>query len=248
MNQITFIEKVRSILSDNNSPRSIGSQRSGSGIDEGVVALAPSGFNRVFRRKARRVFSNYRIILLVDCSGSMRGAEIESASECVHMMYYSLKVAGFEPRVFGFNRGFREVTPALVEEPDKLLEFLLDFMHETDEDKEALGNGNHDSFAVSECSRLLNQSTSGGKILFVFSDGRPACSGCGHPGHESNNDITLSSSIKKARKAGIACLAVGIGTNAATEFYGERFSVRVDRLSDLYKHAARLLERNLVRG
>lgn len=258
MNQHTFISRVASILSDNNAPRMAYAERSGSGIDEGRIALAPTGFNRVFKRKARRKYADYKVTLLVDNSGSMHGEKMDYAAKVVHALWYALKTAGVTPAVYGFNILFYKIATEYLESISRLYSFMSS---RCDSSKGVLnshpaGEGNHDGHAVRLATdALLADNHEGGKVLLVFSDGSPSCVGygCGNPGCFRHDDAynlrsDLVKAIKDARKRGVTCLSVGMCTDAPTQYYGASQSVCVDDLGALYTQTAALLERNLVRG
>ena len=258
MNQHTFISRVRSILSDNNAPRMSYAERSGSGIDEGRIALAPTGFNRVFKCKARRKYADYKVTLLVDNSGSMNGEKMDYAAKVVHALWYALKTAGVTPAVYGFNILFYKIATEYLESISRLYSFM-DGRCDSSQgviNSHPAGDGNHDGYAVRlAVDSMLADNHEGGKVLLVFSDGSPACcsSGCGNPGCFPCDDAynlrsDLVKSIAYARRRGVTCLAVGIRTDAPAKFYGASQSVCVDDLSALYTQTAALLERNLVRG
>lgn len=254
MNQFTFTDRIRSILSDNNAPRLSPAQKSGSGIDEARLALAPAGFARVFKRPVRRQYANYKIALLMDASGSMyEDSKLDYACKAVHALHFSLKRSGFKPLTFIFNRVVEAIS-------DDILSSSLTFYdYVNKQTRKPLtcskhGDGNHDGFAVQTATKALHAQGDGAKILLVFSDGEPCCFGfeqCLQPGC-STADTNLRSDLRKqislSRRSGVTCLSVGICSDSASDYYGEEFSTVVDDLKDLYNLSCTLLSKNIKRG
>lgn len=256
MNQPTFISRCRSILSDNNAPRVLTGQRSGSGIDEGRLALAPTGFNRLFSRKVRRKFSDYTICLLLDMSGSMEtNNKYHYAVKAVHSLWYSLKQSGFRVIVYGFNDLFIEIPESTLCDMRALFSFV-----ESNVYSEEAGY-NVDGAAMLQAKLKLLSFGECGKICLVFSDGNPTLGlqNCGlgskikYPEYQSGKDAAceyLKKNIKEMRDAGITCLSVGILTDEPRKLYGEKMSMTLksDELDTMYQKAVELLSANIVRG
>lgn len=240
MNQLVFVDRLRSILSDNNAPRTAFAQRSGCGIDESRLALAPAGFKNVFRRAIRNQYADYRVALLLDNSGSMyRGGKIEAACESMHAIYAALSLAGIKPLSYLFNCEYEAIPADVIGSREK---FGVSYCN-----NHGNHNGNHDGYAIEQTAAALQATGSAAKVMLVFSDGSPACDhGCSNPGN--GNESSLTAAIKRARLAGITCLSIGIKTDAPTRFYGVNSSTIVNELSSLYSAACTLLACNIHRG
>lgn len=253
MNQRTFITKARGIFSDNNGARYIPRQRSGPALDYQRVALADAGETRIFSAPQRRQYADYQIAFLIDASGSMRREDkIGYATATAHALFYSLREAGANVRAYAFNTKIRELEAKVMLDADALLARLYDLANGPD------NYGNHDGYAVRFAAKELMRATSTpARVIFTFSDGVPQCdydcAGCGgekeRPGcFYGHGDKALRSAIKWARAKAVKVLAIGLGTDAAVNFYGEKNARTIKDLNLLYTSAARLLERNLVRG
>ena len=78
----------------------------------------------------------------------------------------------------------------------------------------------------------------------VLSDGYPACAytGCAKLSHD------LKDTIRDFREAGVEIVGIGISTESVKEFYGEEFSVNVDKLDNLSDEFFTTMEHTLIQG
>lgn len=248
-----FVVKTISILADNAGVRRIPRQRSGKFLDEARLGLVPAGETRIFARTQKKTFHEYRIALLVDCSGSMgsgKGSKLEVAAQCTHALEYALTRAGAQVDVYTFNGDYQEVPKKTVRDQNEMYRFC----HATES---RYGGDNNDADAVRITTRKLSGATEPGKILMVLSDGQPA-PGCGPiikilgkvglKQSRKDSEDDLRASVLEARKQGIVCLAVGILTNAPVNYYGKHHTSVVSDLNQLYSSMSKMLEQNIQRG
>jgi len=247
MNQRHFIRRAGSILKDNNGVRHTPHQLHGTGIDIAHIAMADAGERRIFTKAERRKYADYHFMLLVDVSGSMSDDRERTCYPAVHALYHALTSAGATVQGRFFNGVTGEIPQSMLANPERLFEFLSGYVH---------GKGhecNHDGYALTEASKaLLRSSRSQANVLVVFSDGQPACAGCEELGADcsrSRQCKTLENAIASIRKAGrMTLLGVGIQSSYCQSFYGERSTITVNQLHELYPQTCKLLEQNLRRG
>lgn len=253
MNALTFINRCRSIFSDNAGVRREGAKNSGPFIDEGRLGMLAVSDLRVFAKRVNRTFKDWGIHLLVDCSGSMQnGGRIEPCIDAVWALLDALRKAGVgSVTVSGFNQILHPMDKPTQNSRGALTKVLREACAMSP-DSNGHG-GNHDGYAVRQAVRAMQKSREAGKVLLVFSDGRPTCDDavCGHPGCNRSDtwmQEDLQSAVKEARRAGIATLGVGISAEHVKQFYGEPHSTSVNNLDELFTKTAALLERHIVRG
>lgn len=230
MNQQTFVQRVRSILSDNEGRRWHPAQRCGVALDEPRLALVPAGFRRVFRRPAERKFKDYHVFLAVDVSGSMHGAEMQHAAVACHSLHYAMSVAKVASvKVIGFARGTFDLTEVSRWDVQKLHYAMK---------RPPINTGTTWDFqALEEGVRWLRPKT-GGKIVCLITDGG------------SSSQEKLLGLLDSARRDGIVVLALGIGSNMEylTGLYGAQYARCVYDSEDLYAEMITMLERQYRRG
>lgn len=188
---------------------------------------------RVFRRKQESTTKDVAVTLLVDCSGSMFGEKIQTATYTAYGLSSVLDRMNISNEVIGFTtRGSfgREAE----DEEEKLgvrysryeplyLPVIKDFT-------ERLGLENKRRFAVLSQATWLRQNVDGEsvqiaaarlsrrreqrKILIVLSDGHPAC-----PGNAAALRSHLAKSVKEVEATGIEVLGIGILDDAPKQFY-----------------------------
>lgn len=259
MNQSMFINKARSILSDNAGIRRLPNQRSGKFLDESRLGLVKAGHTRVFQKPVRRQFYDYHICIAIDCSGSMAGEKMRSASWATHATARALEISGAHISVIAFARLVVEIPKAIWSNPSKMLEFCAKFMeirleNERGEYLNTNGGGNHDWEAIIKSTNLLLEKSSPGKIMLVMSDGLPSCGFgqkyCSSYCLEGNKgmDKMMHQVIADARNKGITVLAIGIYQDTSIKYYGARQTRVINSVNQLYSEMASILEKNIVRG
>lgn len=246
MRQGVFIEKCRSIFSDNDGVRYLPRQKFGPGLDVQRLALADAGETRIFVKPEKRQFKDYKICFVMDCSGSMSGNRIDILIQAVHSMAYSLTVAGAEVFGISFNAQILDVPHKTLFKMKELSALLQKRLH-------TMGGCNRDGAAVKRAADLMMRyPQSPAKIIVVFSDGCPACGGCHAPRGSAEFNLGqyeyLKQQIRAARTKQLEVLAVDIQSGEATEYYGEGKTAQVRNLDQLYQQTMQLLERNIRRG
>lgn len=253
MNAGTFIAKCQSIFTDNAGVRRVGGKYSGPFIDEGRLASASVGDLRVFAKRSYRTFKDWGIHILVDCSGSMEGGRrVQPACDAVNKLYAALNKAGVgSVEVSGFNQFLHPYNQAVLQDPRELTRKIT-WATRRDIPWQMNGHaGNHDGHAVRETYRKLNKSGSAGKLIIVFSDGRPKCDAtrvCTHPGCGYSIGEDLRDAVIQARRSGVMCLGVGISVSHVKEYYGDAHSTSVYNLDELFTKTSALLQRHIIRG
>lgn len=250
MNSITFRQKASSVLLDNYGIRKREGQSSGRFLGRNLALIA-ARHDRIFAKAEKRRYSKYAIILLLDCSGSMRHTRrIVPACEALYQIRKELNAVGAHTLVCGFNSASELYVPTDYDLSNQDA-FNVWGIHKTEN---PWHYGNHDWKAI-ERSRniLLGLKEYPGKLIFTFSDGQPTCDrrpckidGCSND-RKVHEDL-LRSEIRRTREAGIQVLALGIQTDAPLRFYGERQSSMIENPSHIYSSAANLLTRNLQRA
>lgn len=199
-----------------------------------------------------------KVMLLLDESGSMSGSRIRMAGALAVAFGNVLDSIGVPFSVVGHttkgirstkaqdlkSKGFVRVEPLLIRE-------YKDFEGNWIAERERLGKiANHDleqnvdSDAVKYCCKQLLAQDCDRRVLLVLSDGYPACeyTGCTKLSHD------LKDTIRDFREAGVEIVGIGISTESVKEFYGEEFSVNVDKLDNLSEEFFTTMEHTLIQG
>lgn len=250
MNQLTFIQKCRSIFNDNNGVRYAPHRLYGSGLDIGHLSLCDAGERRIFTQREKRYYADYQFVFLLDVSGSMAtGGRRYALCDSAHLLYFALREAGAKVTVFSFNGMIEEVKPDTIMDRKTFSDYILKRI--TDDESGC----NHDSEAVRMATDFLMRTETHAKILFVFSDGQPACDckkGQAYlkKHNEGNTDCyaDLHKAINQARLNEIVTLALGMQTESSVEIYGKRYGAYVKDLDKVFDQSIRMIERELRRG
>lgn len=252
MNQQAFIAKARSILGDNAGRRMIGGQSSGPRISTGHLARVSFGDFRVFKRSMFAKFKEYGIVLCVDCSGSMHGYKMESASQCTTKLLSAFESSGVvKSEVVLFNNTIKVLNDAEKRRVAREERFIQGIA----ERGELTGfyGATHDGHAIFEGVRLLKEARTAGKIIVVVCDGYSECSGCSLDGCPQNfgtrtkkASLYLQGHLARAQKEG--CIVLGVGIGVDLKNYEEKYKTTVYDVDNLFRGVAGMLERNLIRG
>lgn len=249
MDQRMFVVRTISILADNAGVRRIPRQRSGKYLDEARLGLVRAGETRIFQRVQKKQFHEYRVALLMDCSGSMgsgTNSKLDIACKCTHALEYALVKAGAKVDVYTFNGEFLALKPVEVQDPDKLYALA-------NASRGRYGADNNDADAVRIVTKKMLAAPEPGKILLVLSDGQPA-PGNGpitkliKSGNRADSQKDLINAVTEARNHGLVCLAVGVETAEPLRYYGKHHTAVVHDLNELYSSMAKMLEQNIQRG
>ncbi|MBR1477265.1 MAG: VWA domain-containing protein, partial [Lachnospiraceae bacterium] len=175
---------------------------------------------RIFdKRRDPANLKDAAVVLAVDLSGSMSGAkEAQARKTCI-----ILAEALSELKIPYYIMGFKADTESV----DALHEHYVDWNGKK-KDRASLinmraGGNNFDGYSIRYAAELLKNKNASNKILFVISDGQPACHK--YYGYNSGVADTINA-IKDARKCcttfGIA-LGRGCGPTILQKMYGKDF-------------------------
>lgn len=152
--------------------------RSGT-IDEELLANTAFGDYRVFEQRVIESDPDTQVTMLIDCSGSMSGHNLDLASELAHVMLTCLStMKGVRVRVRAHTS---ETTAAHRSSPHGTCQIFR--VWEPGEDIKRVFNmdqlpsaANYDGYAIGWCAEemLKEQRPGEDMILIVLSDGRPA--------------------------------------------------------------------------
>lgn len=212
------------------------------------------GDTRVFRKKIENHSKEVAVSIVVDLSGSMGGAKVIVATQAALAVSLVLERLSIKHEVIGFTTGsesgmyrsaewvaLREKAPAGVNysrseplympvlkgfnerlTPDVKARFACAFNGEV-----RLRN-NIDGECVEIAARRLMAQRETGKMMMVFSDGKPACYGNSRQLHWH-----LKKVVENLEKAKVNVVGIGIQTDAVEQFYRKR--VVLNEIEDLPK-------------
>ena len=205
-------------------------------------------FNRnVYRRREQEQDVNAAIMLLIDQSGSMRGAKNRVASEaCIALCealqptgvpievmghytaetpkykqaikaWYDGKLSGKDPSDFGRYAPIEYPLYKRFEDDVSAVRHRFGYMAQL-----RSNGGNADGDAILFAAKQLLKRDEPRKIMFVFSDGEPAwgCGG-GYCSYQWTRDC-----IEWVRLQGIDLVGIGIKSNAVAQFYPDYIVVK----------------------
>lgn len=180
--------------------------------------------------------SDVAVMLLVDESGSMCGSRIERAKAAAVSLSEAMFQLGLPFYVLGHT--------ADIDGGDCV---LTHYKHWDDTNKIARASisnmsaqcDNFDGYAIRCASDLLSKRHEAHKLLFVISDGQPACeSYCGLDGYSDTTDA-----IQCARLIGEDVIGVAIGSDLdlLKKMYGDDY-VEINTVSDIFEGVAKKIE------
>lgn len=225
-----FVDKLRKLFEEDRSEKefkesgSISMKRISSG------KLTTRVFTKSIEPEDR---SDVAVMLLVDESGSMWGSRIERAKGTAVTLADSLQQLNIPFYVVGHTADTDGADCLLThykhwDDKTKVARASIDAMHAQ--------AGNFDGYAIRVCSEILNARSEKHKLLFVISDGQPACGAyCGMDGYADTADA-----IQTARSLGQNVIGVGIGDDEdlLRGMYGDDF-VRINNLNDIFAGVTR---------
>lgn len=179
------------------------------------------------------------ISVLVDLSGSMRGARLNAAMRATMLLYDFATGLGIPIFVAGHNSvgGFVNY------------EVFADFVEIGDLDKYRLAHmyvqgTNRDGAAIEVSSALLAKRTEDVKLLFIVSDGQPNDSG--YTGEIAQKDI--QGIVAKYRRKGVLTFATAIGSDKdkIKSIYGEGY-LDISDLSQFPKTLTKIVAKRILR-
>lgn len=222
-----------------------GGHRSGR-LHAAALSRLSTGDERVFRRKHINNSKDVAVGLLVDCSGSMSGmGKIKAAAYAAYALASVLDRMNISCEVLGFTTKGEMPKEMFAEESKHGFRYartqplyipvLKGFNERLNSDTKRRFasltaarwlNENVDGESVEIAAGRLSQRTEKRKVLFVFSDGQPAC-----PGDWSQIHDHLHKVVKDVEQAGIEVMGIGIADNSAAKYYKKH--VLLTNISDL---------------
>ena len=196
---------------------------------------------RIFERKRLPADkADMCLMLLVDCSGSMRGQKATAAA--ITACTLAETMAFF--RIPTYCMGFHMCDDSCVEQ----LHYIQ--WSNTQEERETLavidtGSNNFDSYSIRYATELLRERKEKHKLMNIISDGIPSAYFSEQEGIRQN-----ALAITDARKEKIHVFGTAIGrqNNAAFEsMYGKEFYLRVEDFNQLADQTAEMMKR-IVKG
>lgn len=216
-------------------------------------------YRRPFKEYTKTDTSNVAVTLLIDCSGSMSGAKMETARQTALALGESLKSLNITFEALGFNTASsRELSNEVYSmERSTLKRFnrlyetlnLMVFKKFDSSDLTGIvhahsGGANADGESVVWASKRLAERKEKRKILIVLSDGQPSYNGANHR--------VLAGDLKRVvsllPKVGIEPIGIGIKTEDVKMFYPKYAVVNdISKLSTtVMGTVAKMLEEGLA--
>lgn len=237
-------------------------------LDPKRLVQASMGKPNVFRMREDRREVDTAVSVLIDLSGSMAGEACRLAAQVAIALSLVFEKVGVAYEVLGWNNKyltsgsaqrdhsqrcrtvrndpakygkFSRFDPMVIYEFKSFDKRLVQERKGLSTIDRCVGGNNSDVDAVKVSHSHLRARMESRKILFVLSDGFPACSnsyGCEHQNQHLRNEI------ERVVKNGIDCVGLGIMSEAVKQFY-PRYVV-IHELEDLPKAAFDQIAKLLV--
>ena len=107
---------------------------------------------------------------------------------------------------------------------------------------------NVDGEAVLAVAKRLAARPESRKLMFVFSDGSPCCPGLHEHSLSVNGSLHLLQVIEQVRAAGIVVFGLGLAHHGVKHFYGEKFSINIDKLETMAENIFKVVRSALLAG
>lgn len=212
-------------------------------------------YRGVFKEMVKTETDKVAISILIDLSGSMYGAKVETAKLSATAMAEALNGLGISFEVLGFNTGSSSALSSYVRSQkidskrfnryDETLEHFVfkDFnsISLTGLSNIQANGANADGESVMWAAKRLAERKEKRKILIVMSDGMPSCGG-DHRILQSDLRVKLA----QIEKYGIETVGIGIQTDAVKHFYKDYLVI--NNLKDLTTTSLKKLESILLKG
>ena len=193
------------------------------------------------RKKERKNTDDLAVTILVDISGSMRGNKIALARSCTVTLAETFAALKIPCYIMGFTadtagaQAVHEHYVTWANSPKERISLV----------KIQAQANNDDGYSIRYATQLLKKKPAEHKLLFVISDGAPAC----RRYQRTDGIKDTSAAILEARKAGVTIFGVGIGVCAYQElkgmYRGDYINVR--DVSELTGALAKQLKRTIKR-
>ena len=221
-------------------------------LDSKKLVKASRGFEAVYKKRIDRMEEDTAISILVDLSGSMWGQKAEVArdcalaiAECLDGSQMTFKITGFSNRSHAeggtrsgqHHRYERLDTVVFKDYNDSMKRCKYSVAQLTD----TVGGNNSDyDFITNEISELKRRPEKR-KVLFVLSDGHPACTS---DASTSEHVRHCNEAVKRAKKDGIECIGIGICDDTVKRIYPDH--IVVHKIQDLSSTMFNKMTRMLV--
>jgi|TARA_R100000084_G_scaffold108987_1_gene73420 cobalamin biosynthesis protein CobT len=211
---------------DRDSGRQIGR------LDSKRLVAASQGADNVFYQRVDRKEEDTAVTILGDLSGSMGGRKavvtrdcIVALSECLEGGTMPFKIVGFCNKGYpkdsysGSYHRYEPLDTVVFKDYTKPLRSCRAAVAQFDE---AVGGNNSDYDFITQEITELKKRPEQRKVLFVLSDGHPACQS---DASTSEHVRLCKEAIDQARKEGIECVGIGICDEAVKEIYKDHVVV-----------------------
>ena len=175
--------------------------------------------SRIFMRRLAPKKQDYAITLLIDLSGSMRGAKIQEAFKAAIMLSEVFGRLGIKFEVLGFNSHFHEFK-TFTDKLDAKVRVIFGSM--PDETHTGRAAFNDDGWALGKAAQRLLKVSATERFLIVLSDGQPAPSAA-HSGEEFDLPDVINK-LMVSKKLKLVGLGIGKGTSHVSEYYPNSIS------------------------
>lgn len=222
-----------------------GGHRSGR-LHAAALSRLVTNDDRIFRRKHINNGKDVAVSLLVDCSGSMASyGKIKAAAYAAYALASVLDRMSITNEVLGFTTKGTMPREMFAEEATHGFRYARTqplYMPVFKGFGERLNFETKKRFAVLPHARWLNENVDGEcvaiaarrlaarkearKVLFVFSDGSPAC-----PGDWLALHNHLLKTVKEVERSGVEVMGIGIADNSAAKYYPKH--VLLTEIADL---------------
>ena len=171
------LNKARLYFQSEERTRTLRNQRSGM-LNKGQLVSAYTGNQHVFKRdRTKKVLKNTRVQLMIDCSGSMCGDKVVYAAHTALQIIRLCSIMNVDTEAVGFSSKGQGAVHYLYKVFGKRLKRPEDFLKGFWRSMPYALNQNHDGDSILfGRRRLLKEGKQYRKIMFVLSDGMPACS------------------------------------------------------------------------
>ena len=200
-------------------------------------------YRELFERRLKEERKDFAVSLLVDLSGSMGGQKIEEtfkgavlfaeALERVKSVLGNLKISiyGFQDDLIKY-KGFDEKLDDKIKEEMSMMEAEVGNNGEHNQ-----ASYNNDGYCLDKVSKLLEETESENKFLFVLSDGEPESDNKHHiqgygKSTEDEELLTVVKNISEKTNQKLLGIGLGPGTEHVEEFYSKKFK-NVDNLPNI---------------
>lgn len=207
-------------------------------LDSKRLVAGHLGARNVFYQRVDRTEEDTAITILVDLSGSMGGRKAIVARDCTVALAECLEGSSMPFKVVGFcnkrdvnSRGssqyhrYEPLDTVVFKDYNNSMKQCRASVAQLDD---AVGGNNSDYDFIQQELHALKQRPEQRKVLFVLSDGHPACYS---DASTSEHVRHCKEAIKDAKREGVECVGIGICDQAVKEIYQDH--VVVNDVNDL---------------